>query len=138
MKNEKKKKKSLNPETRTQWKKKEERTDKILVKRKKKNEKKRERTKEQWRRKEKKNGQKVRLTWLVGPPCMFNYQNAIGNWKHLKCVFSFHNSWLKNHIIEWWKQKLETKLLKSKQPFESWVPLFLSYELWKLEIQTPP
>ena len=51
--------------------------------------------------------------------------------RSLKCVFGFHNSSLKNQIIEWWKQKLETKLLKSKQTFESWVSPFLSYELWK-------
>jgi len=28
--------------------------------------------------------------------------------KHLKCVFSFLNSSLKNQRIEWWKQKLKT------------------------------
>ena len=33
---------------------------------------------------------------------------------------------------------METELLKSKQHFELWVPPFLSYELWKQQIQTPP
>ena len=28
---------------------------------------------------------------------------SYGNWKHLKCVFSFHNSSLKNQKIKWWK-----------------------------------
>ena len=31
-------------------------------------------------------------------------------WKHLKCLFSFHNSSIKNQRIEWWKQKLKTKI----------------------------
>ena len=26
---------------------------------------------------------------------------------------------------------METELLKAKQPFVSWVPVFFSYELWK-------
>ena len=33
---------------------------------------------------------------------------------------------------------MKIELLKSKQVFESCIPPFLSYELWKLEIQTPP
>ena len=33
---------------------------------------------------------------------------SFGNWKHLKCVFSFHNLSLKNQRIKWWKQKLKT------------------------------
>ena len=54
---------------------------------------------------------------------------------YFKCVFSFYNSSLKNQRIEWWKQKLETK---SKRTSQSWVPPFLSQELWKQQIQTTP
>ena len=52
--------------------------------------------------------EKVYLTWQDQwvSQCVFNYQNVIGNWvleiekwKHLKCVFSFHNSSLKNQRI---------------------------------------
>ena len=43
-----------------------------------------------------------------------HWKQSYGNWKQLKCVFNFHNSSLKNQRIEWWKQKLEIELLKSK------------------------
>ena len=64
-------------------------------------------------------------------------------WKlKTQCVFSFHNSSLKNQRIEGWKQKQETKSKWTSQP---WVSLFLSYELWKQsyelwkqQIQTAP
>ena len=40
------------------------------------------------------------------PKCHHNYVSITQ--KHLKVIFSFHNSSLKNQIIEWWKQKLKT------------------------------
>ena len=44
-------------------------------------------------------------------------------WKHLKYVFSFHNSSLNNQRIEWWKQKLEThpNTLLSRGAHQFWV-----------------
>ena len=47
--------------------------------------------------------------------------------------FFLHHSSLNNQRIEGWKQKLETK---SKWTFQPWVSPFLSYELWKQQIQT--
>ena len=38
--------------------------------------------------------------------CHYNSVSII--WEHLKCVFNFHNSSLKNQRIEWWKQNLKT------------------------------
>ena len=38
----------------------------------------------------------------------FHHNSVSITQKHLKVVFSFHNSSLKNQIIEWWKQKLKT------------------------------
>ena len=49
-------------------------------------------------------------------------------WKYSKCVFSFHNSSLKNQRIEWLKQKLKNK---SKHALLPWDPLVLSYGWWK-------
>ena len=54
-----------------------------------------------------------------------------------------HNSKIKELSDE--NKVMETELLKAKQPFVSWVPQFLSYELWKMRYelwklmnQTPP
>ena len=56
-------------------------------------------------------------------------------WKlKTQCVFSFHNSSLKNQRIEGWKQKLGTKSKWTSQP---WASLFLSYELWKQSSKQP-
>ena len=63
------------------------------------------------KKKTKVKGQKLRL-WVL--PCVFNYKKchwvmSYRNWKQLKCVFSFHNSkirelsdgnWVTDH--EWW------------------------------------
>ena len=38
----------------------------------------------------------------------FHHNSVSITQKHLKVVFSFHNSSLKNQRIEWWKQKLKT------------------------------
>ena len=49
-------------------------------------------------------------------------------WKHLKCVFSFHNLLLKNS--ENWVMEIKTEN-KSKQTKQSWDPPILSYGWWK-------
>ena len=68
------------------------------------------------------------VPWMcVYLPKCHHYSVSI-TWKHLKCVFSFHNSSLKNQKIEWWKQKLETK---TKQTSQQWIPPFLSFGWWK-------
>ena len=59
-------------------------------------------------------------------------------WKHLKCVFSFHNSSLKNQRIEWWKQNLKTNpnklFLLDPTIFELWM---IETKLWVMETQKP-
>ena len=81
-----------------------------------------------------KSGQKLRLVLFVGPSfvCLITIlplSLSYGNWKQLKCVLSFHNSYLKNQ--NW---VMETELLFAKQPFchgsyHFWV---MSYENWEL------
>ena len=78
-------------------------------------------------------GWTVRELWVSLRKC--HRKQSYGNWKHLKCVFSFHNSSLKNQRIEWSKQKLKSKFKRTSQP---WIPPFLSYELWKQQIQIAP
>ena len=53
------------------------------------------------------------------PKCHHNY--VFITWRHLKCVFSFHNSSLKNQRIEWWKQKLKTS---PNKPFRHGTHIF--------------
>ena len=42
-------------------------------------------------------GESLSVCLITEMPLKIEY----GNWKHLKCVFSFHNSSLKNQRIEW-------------------------------------
>ena len=53
------------------------------------------------------------------PYCHYNSISI--TWKHLKCVFSFHNLSLKNQRIEWWKQKLKTS---PNKPFSHGTHIF--------------
>ena len=78
-----------------------------------------------------KNKKVQHCSWTVGLLQKWHWKQSYENWKHLKCVFNFHNSSLKNQRIEWWKQKPETKSKRTSQP---WVPSFLSNELWKQQI----
>ena len=71
----------------------EERTDKSKKKEKKKRKEERT-TEEQWRRKKKK-GQKLRLALTSG-----SFHVCLITKIEFKCVFSFHNSSLKNQRIE--------------------------------------
>ena len=77
----------------------------------------REKKKEKWRRKKKRKKKREEESevkswggWI--PKCVYLqdcHHNSVSiTWKHLKCVFSFHNSSLKNQRIEWWKQNLKT------------------------------
>ena len=70
-----------------------------------------------WVCEEERRENKIKLrTWLLWPwvptVCVYlpkGHGNSVSiTQKHLKCVFSFHNSSLKNHRIEWWKQNLKT------------------------------
>ena len=87
-----------------------------------------------WKRRkksEKKKGKKKIGEWsqklrLVSPSLCVYLQKCHHNsvsipWKHLKCVFNFHNSSLKNQIIEWWKQKLKTS---PNKPFSHGTHIF--------------
>ena len=50
--------------------------------------------------------QKMRPTiWIYLQKC--HHHSVFITLKHLKCVFSFHYSSLKNQRIKWWKQKLK-------------------------------
>ena len=79
--------------------------------------KKRDKKKEKWRRKKKRKKKREEESevkswggWI--PKCVYLqdcHHNSVSiTWKHLKCVFSFHNSSLENQRIEWWKQNLKT------------------------------
>ena len=79
--------------------------------------KKRDKKKENWKKKKKKRGEWSQKLRLVGPSMCVYLQDCHHNsvsitWKHLKCVFSFHNSSLKNQRIKWWKRNLKTNLNK--------------------------
>ena len=65
------------------------------------------------RKKKVKSGQKLRLVLFAGPSCVFNYKNA----------------------IELWKQSYGNRVIVCQITFLLQVPLFLSYELWKLRIE---
>ena len=82
---------------------------------------------------------------ISGSPCVFNYKNWVmsyGNWKQLKCVFSFHNLSLKNQRIEWWKQNYGNRVMVVPNGllaigptiFELWV---MKTKLWVMEIDDP-
>ena len=95
------------------------------------------------KKKKKKRGEWSQKLQLVGPSMCVYLQDCHHNfvsitWKHLKCVFSFHNSSLKNQRIEWWKQNLKTNPNKlslcGPTIFELWV---IKIELWVMEIQKP-
>ena len=64
--------------------------------------------------------------------CHHNFVSI--TWKHLKCIFSFYNSSLKNQKIEWWKKNLKTnpnKLLSMGSTiFKWWV---IKIEWWVIK-----
>ena len=60
---------------------------------------------------------------------------SYGNWKQLKCVFSFHNLLLKNQRIEWWKQSYGNRVMVVPNKILAMSPTI--FELWVMEIDEP-
>ena len=87
------------------------------------------------RKKKVKSCQKLRLGTVCGSPIVFNYNIAIELWvmetKSSQNVFSVsitHNSKIR-------ELSDGNRVIVCQTIFLSWVPPFLSYELWKLRIE---